>query len=159
MLRRGRGIGASKARPAVGMEAPRLGESARSPRSITASAPCASASAPRSNGRMLLPSALNWPTRRLPPDRKLAARYGLARNTVRSAMDRIAPELIRVVGRGTYVRAKGRGSLPGVGSHMGDASPAEVMEVRLIIEPQAAALAAHRANSDDLAEIEETLKK
>ena len=49
-------------------------------------------------------------------------------------------------------------SLPGVGAHMGDASPAEVMEVRLIIEPQAAALAAHRANSDDLAEIEDILK-
>jgi len=33
------------------------------------------------------------------------------------------------------------------------------MEVRLIIEPQAAALAAHRANSDDLSAIEEMLKK
>jgi len=101
-----------------------------------------------------------WPDGyRLPPERELAARYGLARNTVRSAMDRIGTDLIRVVGRGTYVRAKGRGSLPGVGSHMGDASPAEVMEVRLIIEPQAAALAAHRANSDDLSAIEEMLKK
>src|SRR3954470_23242813 len=50
-----------------------------------------------------------WPDGyRLPPERELAARYGLARNTVRSAMDRIGTELIRVVGRGTYVRTKGR---------------------------------------------------
>lgn len=101
-----------------------------------------------------------WPDGyRLPPERELAARYGLARNTVRSAMDRLGADLIRVVGRGTYVRSKGKGSLPGVGSHIGDASPAEVMEVRLIIEPQAAALAAHRANRDDLAELQEILKR
>ena len=95
-----------------------------------------------------------WPEgHRLPPERELAALYGLARNTVRSALNRMGTDLIRVVGRGTYIRAKSGGSVPGLGRHMKDASPAEVMEVRLIIEPQAAALAAHRANSDDLAEI------
>jgi DNA-binding FadR family transcriptional regulator len=101
-----------------------------------------------------------WPEgHRLPPERELAALYGLARNTVRSALNRMGTDLIRVVGRGTYVRAKSGGSVPGLGRHMKDASPAEVMEVRLIIEPQAAALAAHRANSDDLAEIDEILRR
>jgi len=101
-----------------------------------------------------------WPEgHRLPPERELAAVYGLARNTVRSALNRMGPDLIRVIGRGTYVRAKSGGSVPGLGRHMKDASPAEVMEVRLIIEPQAAALAAHRANSDDLAEIDEILRR
>src|SRR5215475_2893846 len=100
-----------------------------------------------------------WPEGyRLPPERELAAVYGLARNTVRSALNRMGSELVRVVGRGTYVTAR-RGAVPGIGRHMGDASPAEVMEVRLIIEPQAAALAAHRANSDDMAEIEEILRR
>jgi DNA-binding FadR family transcriptional regulator len=101
-----------------------------------------------------------WPEgHRLPPERELAALYGLARNTVRSALNRMGTDLIRVVGRGTYVKAKGGGGVPGLGRHMKDASPAEVMEVRLIIEPQAAALAAHRANSDDLAEIAEILRR
>jgi GntR family transcriptional repressor for pyruvate dehydrogenase complex len=101
-----------------------------------------------------------WPAGyRLPPERELAALYGLARNTVRSALTRMGGDLIRVIGRGTYVRAKSGGGLTGLGPHMKDASPAEVMEVRLIIEPQAAALAAHRANSDDLAEIEEILRR
>jgi DNA-binding FadR family transcriptional regulator len=101
-----------------------------------------------------------WPEgHRLPPERELAALYGLARNTVRSALNRMGPDLIRVIGRGTYVRAKSGSTVPGLGRHMKDASPAEVMEVRLIIEPQAAALAAHRANSDDLAQIEEILRR
>jgi DNA-binding FadR family transcriptional regulator len=101
-----------------------------------------------------------WPEgTRLPPERELAARYGLARNTVRSALNRMGGELVRVVGRGTYVKAKSGGGIPSLGRHLGNASPAEVMEVRLIMEPQAAALAAHRANSDDLAEIEEALRR
>jgi DNA-binding FadR family transcriptional regulator len=101
-----------------------------------------------------------WPDgHRLPPERELAALYGLARNTVRSALNRMGPELVRVIGRGTYVKSKRGGGVPGLGRHMKEASPAELMEVRLIIEPQAAALAAHRANSDDLAEIEEILRR
>jgi DNA-binding FadR family transcriptional regulator len=96
---------------------------------------------------------------RVPPERELAATYGLARNTVRRALAQIDHRLLRITGRGTYV--KGRSGGPG--SHLlgrlREASPADVMEVRLIIEPQAASIAAHRASADDLAEIEQMLRR
>src|SRR3954462_3882450 len=79
-----------------------------------------------------------WPEgHRLPPERELAALYGLAPHTGRGALKRMGPHPIPVIRRGTYVRAKKGGGVPGLGRHMKDASPAEVMEVRLIIEPQA----------------------
>jgi DNA-binding FadR family transcriptional regulator len=40
-----------------------------------------------------------------------------------------------------------------------DASPTDIMEVRLIMEPQAAALAAHRASAENLAELEDILRR
>ena len=45
-------------------------------------------------------------SRRLPNERDLAAQYGVARNTVRAAIDRIALDgsLLREVGRGTFLR-------------------------------------------------------
>ena len=101
-----------------------------------------------------------WPDGfRLPPERELAAAYGLARNTVRRALDRLDDRLVRLVGRGTYVK----GRTVAVGGHflgrLKEASPADVMEVRLIIEPHAAAIAAHRASAEDLAAMEEALRK
>jgi len=100
---------------------------------------------------------------RLPPERALAAQYGLARNTVRSALKLLEDQgrLVRWVGRGTFVRAElaGEGGHRGLLHNMREASPSDVMEVRLIIEPQAAALAASRASAEDLAEIEEALRQ
>jgi DNA-binding GntR family transcriptional regulator len=45
-------------------------------------------------------------SRRLPNERDLAAQYSVARNTVRSAIDRIAADgsVTREVGRGTFLR-------------------------------------------------------
>ena len=45
-------------------------------------------------------------TRRLPNERELAAEYKVARNTVRSAIDKIAADgsVTREVGRGTFLR-------------------------------------------------------
>ena len=51
-------------------------------------------------------AAGEWaPTGRLPPERELAAEYGVARNTVRRAVEAIAHEgtVERHVGRGTFV--------------------------------------------------------
>ncbi|HKF61097.1 MAG TPA: FCD domain-containing protein, partial [Dongiaceae bacterium] len=60
---------------------------------------------------------------------------------------------------GTYV--KGRSASPGPQflGRLKEASPADVMEVRLIIEPHAASLAAIRASAEDLAAIEEALRR
>jgi len=102
----------------------------------------------------------DWPEgQQLPPERRLAEDYGVARNTVRLALRRLESEglLIRHVGRGTFVRdGAGRRRVEGGGlsPRLRAASPADVMEVRLILEPRAAALAANRANADDLFRIQ-----
>ncbi len=103
-----------------------------------------------------------WDTgHRLPPERHLAAEFNLARNTLRQALKRLEERgvLIRQVGRGTFVQqpadAKSTGDFLG---RMRNASPAEVMEMRLIIEPHAVVLAATRASAQDLGAIETALR-
>jgi DNA-binding FadR family transcriptional regulator len=102
-----------------------------------------------------------WPDGyRVPPERELAATYRLARNTVRRALQELDGRLVRVVGRGTFVKGPaGAGRPREFLGRLKDASPTDIMEVRLIMEPQAAALAAHRGSAEDLAEIQEILRK
>jgi GntR family transcriptional repressor for pyruvate dehydrogenase complex len=101
-----------------------------------------------------------WPDGfRLPPERELAATYGLARNTVRRALDQLDDRVVRLVGRGTYVKGRSPSPGPQFLGRLKEASPSDVMEVRLIIEPHAAALAAVRASAEDLAAIEDALRK
>jgi len=101
-----------------------------------------------------------WPDGfHVPPERELAATYRLARNTVRRALQELDGQLVRVVGRGTFVRGNAAARPREFLGHLRDASPTDIMEVRLIMEPQAAALAAHRASTDDLAELEAILRK
>jgi len=101
-----------------------------------------------------------WPDGyRLPPERELAATYGLARNTVRRALDALDHRLVRIVGRGTYVRNGQREAAHPSAERLKLASPADVMEMRLIIEPQAAALAATRASAEELAGIQDMLRR
>lgn len=102
----------------------------------------------------------------LPTERELAAVFGVARNTVRQALDRLESDgiLVRQVGRGTFVREavverpSARSTGVTLSQRMRAAGPADLMEVRLIIEPQAAALAANRASSADLERIREALR-
>src|SRR5258706_3180986 len=80
---------------------------------------------------------------RIPTERSLAQTYEVSRNTIRRALIDLEKDglLSRHVGRGPFVQATPR-------SHHGDtlvkrmavASPIAVLEVRLIIDPQAAAL-------------------
>jgi DNA-binding FadR family transcriptional regulator len=101
-----------------------------------------------------------WPDGfRVPPERELAATYRLARNTVRRALRELDGRLVRVVGRGTFVRSGASARPRESPGRLRDASPADIMEVRLIIEPQAAALAAHRATTAELADLESILRK
>jgi DNA-binding FadR family transcriptional regulator len=46
----------------------------------------------------------------------------------------------------------------GLSQRMRQASPRDLMEVRLILEPQAAAIAAHRASADDFVRIDAALR-
>ncbi len=97
---------------------------------------------------------------RLPPERDLAEQFGMARNTVRRALKALegSGRLERHVGRGTFVNQVTSSGLGQLVSRIELASPAEVMEVRQIFEPQAAALAAGRASSEELQAIEEAYR-
>lgn len=95
--------------------------------------------------------------KRFPAERDFATQYSVARNTVRRAFDQLESDglLIRHVGRGTYVRQKTAGGLTGSVQRMEGTSPADLMEVRLLMEPAAAAFAATNASYPALAAIAE----
>jgi DNA-binding FadR family transcriptional regulator len=97
---------------------------------------------------------------RLPPERDLAEQFGMARNTVRRALKSLEDGgvLIRQVGRGTFVRPASPHRLGRLSSQIEQSSPAEIMEVRLIFEPQAALIAAGRAAPEDLRAIEQAFR-
>lgn len=105
------------------------------------------------------------PGSKLPAERDLARNYGIARNTLRRLLQDLTEEglLDRQIGRGTFVRGltpEARDPAPqALSSQLRGASPADLMEVRLIIEPQVAALAASRATAEDLEEIEGHLRR
>ena len=88
-------------------------------------------------------------TRRLPNERELAAEYSAARNTVRSAIDKIAADgsVTREVGRGTFLRHDKSIDFISVIQRLTGVSPIDMMAVRQIFEPRAAALAATNASA------------
>lgn len=103
----------------------------------------------------------SWPVgHKLPAERELEETFGVARNTVRRGLKQLedAGKIVRYVGRGSFVaepptplRAEG------LLERVIGASPAEVMEVRLLLEPWAASLAATRATVTDLAMMRDCL--
>lgn len=89
---------------------------------------------------------------RIPPERELAERIGCSRQTIRAAMHRLRAQgqVWQHVGKGSF-----RGNAP-VAQPVQEAvlidvtSPADLMEARLLLEPQIAAKAALVATPDDL---------
>lgn len=89
---------------------------------------------------------------RLPAERELSIQYNVSRPAVREAMIALEVQgLIEVrIGSGAYVRA-----LPGEADTPGfDVTAFELMEARLLVEGEAAALAAVHIADDELAELE-----
>lgn len=94
---------------------------------------------------------------RLPAERDLAAELGVSRNTIRLALQRLeeAGVLVRQVGRGTFLTSDKAQTMSAIIKRMEGASPADVMETRLLIEPAAAALAAINGSFAELQRVRE----
>lgn len=95
--------------------------------------------------------------RQLPSERELAQNLGVSRPTVREAL--IALEvagLVEVrVGVGAFVRRRDdTAALPEL-----SASPLEIMNVRRLLEPEAAALASQQISPEGTARLAETLRR
>lgn len=107
--------------------------------------------------RALIETDVIKPGERLPSERELAEQLGVSRPTVREAM--IALELSGVIeirsGSGIYAI----GAKPELELALSDTGigPFEILEIRLIIESEACALAAARITEEDLAKLEKTL--
>ncbi|RKL61284.1 FadR family transcriptional regulator [Thermoanaerobacteraceae bacterium SP2] len=101
---------------------------------------------------------------KLPPERELAVQFNVSRHTIREAVNQLQSEglLKTIPGRGTFALEPNKLSL------MYDFAqnmlrtkddPEYLLEVRQIIEIQAAALAAERSNEQDLKKIQQSLIK
>lgn len=98
---------------------------------------------------------------KLPTERALVDQLGVGRTAIRGALAALEQEgsIIRHVGRGTFVAETLAGtSTPGGAANGRDGaedgapqtSPAEIMQTRLLVEPEFAALAASQATQADI---------
>ncbi|WP_236643438.1 FadR/GntR family transcriptional regulator [Pseudomonas chlororaphis] len=96
------------------------------------------------------------PGSRLPSERDLAQRFMVSRPAVREAIGALQNEgmVVTRLGSGTYVaeRVMERPSMQGASRSEADFSPNSVLEVRLLIEPAIARLAARRGKRNAQAE-------
>lgn len=101
------------------------------------------------------------PGSRLPSERELATQLGVSRPSVREAM--VALEIAGLIeiktGSGIYVRADIMPveSKRGLAAGTKDASPFEILETRLLLEPSIAAEAAKNATSEDIKKLKDVL--
>ena len=93
---------------------------------------------------------------KLPTERELAETFGAGRNSVRKALDRLVSEglVTREVGRGTFAVRRDGGARDAVA---GTTSLQQILEARLLIEPQLVPLVVERAGPEDFAAMEECL--
>lgn len=92
---------------------------------------------------------------KLPVERTLARDLGMSRDKLRKALAVLEEEgkIWRQVGRGTFIGPRPVLNLADVEFFSAHSSPGEVMEARMAIEPQIAALAATHATQQDRREI------
>ena len=95
---------------------------------------------------------------RLPPERILADRFNAARGTIRRAIQKLAEEGLVVIrpGSGTYVDGERSTRVNGV---IANASPMELIDTRLALEPHMCRLAVLSARQQDFEGIENLLRQ
>jgi DNA-binding FadR family transcriptional regulator len=89
---------------------------------------------------------------RLPPERELAAELRVGRSTLRKALEILEAEgqIWRHVGQGTFVGRHASAQRAGSGN-LATASPTQLLDARLTLEPAIAASAAMTARASDIA--------
>lgn len=103
---------------------------------------------------------------RLPGEHELAEQYGVSRNVIREALKRLKEHGLVVIrtGSGTYVsmpttkpisQALGRLLLHNLDSY----SVSQFYEVRRMLEPECAKLAADRGTAEDIAKLNQSLRR
>lgn len=97
---------------------------------------------------------------KLPTERALSEQLGVPRSAVRDALAVLESggAVTRVIGSGTYVREIEPVPVANDTLAVPAASPAEIMEARLLVEPQLAQLAAINADQSDFARFDECIR-
>ncbi len=112
--------------------------------------------------QQLLSDGLLSPGTKLPPERELAANFGVARSSLRQALKvlEIMGVITQKVGDGSYLN-KDASSVLAVPMEflflLDDTSLQELTELRLMMEPALAAKAAERANAEDIALLRQSI--
>lgn len=100
---------------------------------------------------------------RLPTESELVTRYDVSRSTIREAMKTLeAANIVEIRhGLGSYVAVNTGLAKDPLGLSFEDQSRLlpDLMEVRLLMEPSIAELAAQRRNGDDLCQLEQTIHR
>jgi DNA-binding FadR family transcriptional regulator len=91
------------------------------------------------------------PGAKLPTERDLSERLGVPRSAVRDALSVFEAQhkVVRIIGSGTYVAQQDESVALGAVRRSSDASPTEIMAVRLAVEPRMALLVVANATSRD----------
>ncbi|AZG44554.1 FadR/GntR family transcriptional regulator [Gordonia insulae] len=99
------------------------------------------------------------PGDKLPPERVLAENLEVSRTTIREALRDLEQRRLvtRTPGRGTVVLPRSAKATQLLETMGDDAEESHVAELRMLVEPQVAGLAADRATSSDLLQLEEIL--
>ena len=90
---------------------------------------------------------------RIPTEKHFVQQFSAARNTVRKALTKLESEdvIVKYVGRGTFIKSEEIEAAAQADELIGlDPSPAEVNEVRILLEPAIARLVATRATASDI---------
>lgn len=98
---------------------------------------------------------------RMPSERDLSRELGVNRTALRKALDELEADgqIWRHVGRGTFIGSRPVENTNDVSFIASQTNPADVMQTRLIIEPELARLAAMHATSADIRKMEQCIRK